>query len=408
MNETVHSATPSSSSATERETVLRLLQDSIRPERTLEILGDLIRFKSVNPGGVEGEAAAYIARVMEVAGCSVELQEIEPGRPNVLARLKGTGGGRAVILNTHMDVVPAGVGWSEDPFEMVVKGDRAYGRGVMDAKGSLAAMMAAIEAVASTGIKLPGDIVLAAVIDEEAASIGARRLPEGLTGDLAVVGEATNGQIAIAHRGSVRPVLVAEGVSAHSSTPHLGVNAVMLMARALVALDDFAEKALPGRLHPLTGQSTLSVTVMKGGIKESMIPDRCEALIDRRLIPGEDEAAALREIEQLIAGVPELDGRVRIDRLVPTTGVASETAPDHPMVSLASRAIEEAYGRPPELVGLTANCDMTHFVARGIPSVIYGPGDFSVAHTADEWVPLSELEKATRVYATISLDVASS
>ncbi|MBB6636389.1 M20 family metallopeptidase [Cohnella thailandensis] len=405
MNETAKPSTPPEA---ERDSVLRLLQRSIRPERTLEILADLIRFKSVNPGGTEGEAAAYIAKTMESAGCVVELQEIEPGRPNVLARLKGTGGGRTVILNTHMDVVPAGAGWSEDPFEMVVKGDRAYGRGVMDAKGPLAAMMAAVEAIAASGIELPGDVVLAAVVDEEAASIGARRLPEGLTGDLAVVGEATNGQLAIAHRGSVRPVLVADGVSAHSSTPHLGVNAVMLMARALVALDDFAGKTLPGRLHPLTGQSTLSVTVMRGGIKESMIPDRCEALIDRRLIPGEDEEAALREIEQVISGVPELDGRVRIDRLVPTTGVASETAPDHPMVGLASRAIEEVYGRRPELVGLTANCDMTHFVARGIPSVIYGPGDFSVAHTADEWVPLSELEKATRVYATIALDVASS
>ncbi|WP_036640959.1 peptidase dimerization domain-containing protein, partial [Paenibacillus durus] len=131
-----------------------------------------------------------------------------------------------------------------------------------------------------------------------------RRLPDELHGDLAVIGEATDGSLAIAHRGSIRPVLVAEGVSAHSSTPHLGVNAVSLMARTLVALEDFAEQELTKRIHPLTGQSTLSVTVINGGIKESMIPDRCEALIDRRLIPGEAEDAALREIEQIIAGLP--------------------------------------------------------------------------------------------------------
>ncbi|WP_223068640.1 M20 family metallopeptidase [Paenibacillus caui] len=384
------------------------LDEAIRPERTTQILGELTRFQSVNPNGTESAVAAYVAKVMRDAGCEVELQVVEPGRPNVIARLKGTGGGRTIILNTHMDVVPAGEGWSSDPFTMVQKGDRVYGRGVMDAKGPLAAMMAAVEAIAASGIELPGDIVLAAVVDEEAASLGARSLPADLRADLAVVGEATNGNLAIAHRGSIRPVLVAEGVSAHSSTPHLGVNAVSLMARTLVALEDFAEQQLTERLHPLTGQSTLSVTIIQGGIKESMIPDRCEALIDRRLIPGEEEAAALREIEQIIAGLPALDGRVQIDRLIPTTGVASETRPDHPMVELASAAIERVYGRKPELTGLTANCDMTHFVKRGIPSVIYGPGDFSVAHKVDEWVALSELENATRVYSSIAVEVAGS
>ncbi|CQR51589.1 M20 family metallopeptidase [Paenibacillus riograndensis] len=387
---------------------LRMVEPVIRSERVIQLLADLIGFQSVNPGGTEGDAAAYVAKVMRKAGCEVELQEIEPGRPNVIARLKGAGGGRTIILNTHMDVVPAGEGWSSDPFTLLRKGERVYGRGVMDAKGPLAAMMAAVEAIAASGAHLPGDIVLAAVVDEEAASLGARNLPDNLHGDLAVIGEATAGNLAVAHRGSIRPVLAAEGVSAHSSTPHLGVNAVSLMVRTLMALEDFAEQELTKRLHPLTGQSTLSVTVINGGIKESMIPDRCEALIDRRLIPGEAEEDALQEIRQIIAGLPALGGRVRIDRLVPTTGVASETRPDHPMVELAAAAIERVYGRRPELTGLTANCDMTHFVKRGIPSVIYGPGDFSVAHTIGEWVTVSELENASRVYASIAMEVAGS
>jgi acetylornithine deacetylase/succinyl-diaminopimelate desuccinylase family protein len=372
----------------------------------LELLENLVRFQSVNPPGSEGEIASYVARVMSEALCDVELQAVEQGRPNVIARLKGTGGGKTVILNTHMDVVPAGEGWETDPFRLHRQGDRVIGRGVMDAKGALAAMMAAVEGIARSGLKLPGDIILAAVVDEEAASLGAKRLHPDLRGDLAVIGEATNGNLAIAHRGSVRPVLVTEGVSAHSSTPRLGVNAVSLMARAVVALEDFANRTLSGRRHPLTGESTLAVTIMKGGVKESMIPDRCEALIDRRLIPGESEAAALREIEELLAGLPELDGRVRIDRLVPTTGEASETPADHPAVEIACRAIESVYGKKPELTGLTANCDMTHFVARGIPSVIYGPGDFSVAHKANEWVTVSELENAARVYASIAIETA--
>ncbi|MDB5053364.1 MAG: acetylornithine deacetylase or succinyl-diaminopimelate desuccinylase [Bacilli bacterium] len=386
---------------------LQTLQAAIRPKRAIELLGDLIHFPSINPPGAEEQIADYVAQVMSAAGCEVELQEVAPGRPNVIARLRGTGGGRTLILNTHMDVVPAGDGWSSDPFQIRHEGERVYGRGVMDAKGSLAAMMAAIEAISASSLELAGDVVLVAVVDEELASLGARQLPEGIQGDLAVIGEATNGNLAIAHRGSLRPVLVAEGVSAHSSTPDLGINAVSLMARTLVALEAYAKQSLAQRLHPLTGPSTLSVTVIQGGIKESMIPAWCEAIIDRRLIPGEEEADALSEIEQVIASVSGLEGRVRIDRMIPTTGGASVISPDHPMVGLAARAIEQVYGRKPELVGLTANCDMSHFVNRGIPAMIYGPGDFSLAHKVDEWVSLTELENATWVYASIALEVAN-
>lgn len=383
------------------------LEGAISVERVLEVLTRLVSFQSVNPGGNEKEAARYIADFMEAAGCEVTLQEVEPGRPNVLAVLKGTGEAKAVILNTHIDVVPAGDGWSGDPFQLRVEDGRAIGRGVMDAKGPLAAMMVAIEAIAGTGAALPGDVILAAVVDEEAASKGAKALSYELDAALAVIGEATNGTLAIAHRGSIRPVLAAKGVSAHSSTPHLGRNAVSLMAKAVVELDAFAERELADRKHPLTGQSSLAVTIMNGGIKESMIPDYCEALIDRRLIPGESEERAIQEIMNVLELKDELRGQVHIARMVPTTGAASETDAEHPVVKLCRDAISSVYGQETKITGLTANCDMTHFAARGIPSVIYGPGDFSVAHKIDEWVTLDELEKATRVYAAIAVEAAS-
>ncbi|MFC6333228.1 M20 family metallopeptidase [Paenibacillus septentrionalis] len=383
------------------------LASDMRVERVLEVLERLIAFQSVNPGGKEQDAAHFIADFMRTAGCEVSLQEVEPGRPNVIAVLKGTGQGKSIILNTHIDVVPAGDGWSSDPFKMRVDGDRVVGRGVMDAKGPLAAMMVAIEAIARAGIKLPGDIILAAVVDEEAASLGAKSLPSELTASFAVIGEATNRTLAIAHRGSIRPILAVKGVSAHSSTPQLGKNAVSLMAKAVVALDRFAEEELVHRTHPLTGQSSLAVTIMKGGIKESMIPDYCEALIDRRLIPGESEQEAIEEMMNVLERDPQLAGQVYIERMIPTTGTASETDEQHELVQLGKRVLADVYEKETAITGLTANCDMTHFVAKGIPAVIYGPGDFSIAHKIDEWVTIDELEKAVCVYAYFALEAAS-
>lgn len=383
------------------------LESEIKIERVLQVLERLVAFQSVNPGGKEREAAHYIANFMRAAGCEVSLQEVEPGRPNVIAVLKGSGRGKSIIFNTHIDVVPAGEGWSSDPFTMQVDDGRVIGRGVMDAKGPLAAMMVAIEAIASAAIALPGDIILAAVVDEEAASLGAKGLPQELTASFAVIGEATNRTLAIAHRGSIRPIVAVKGISAHSSTPQLGKNAVSLMAKAVVALDRFAEEQLVHRTHPLTGQSSLAVTIIKGGIKESMIPDYCEALIDRRLIPGESEQAALEEMMNVLESDPQLAGQVYIERMIPTTGTASETNEQHELVQLGKRVLADVYGQETVITGLTANCDMTHFVAKGIPAVIYGPGDFSIAHKVDEWVTIDELEKAAYVYAYFALEAAS-
>src|SRR5699024_9115161 len=209
--------------------------------------------------------------------CDVEFQEVDSERYNVFARLKGKGGGKSLILNTHMDVVPPGDGWSSDPFKLSRKDDNLYGRGVMDAKGPLAAMMAAIEAIADSNLEIRGDIVLIVVVDEEVASLGARNLPRDLQGDFAIIGEATNGNLAIAHRGSLRPVLVSEGISAHSSTPNLGRNAINIMCKALIRLEEYSNQYLQ-KEHYLAGSPTLSATIIQGGNKESMVPDRCEAI----------------------------------------------------------------------------------------------------------------------------------
>ncbi|MFX3617378.1 MAG: M20 family metallopeptidase [Sporolactobacillus sp.] len=379
------------------------IMNGFKKGRALELLKDMVRIPSYNPPGNERLLAEYIRTIMTESGCETIIQETEGGRPNVIARLRGNGHRGTILFNTHMDVVPAGKGWKTDPLKLTIKDNKAFGRGVMDAKGPLASMMAAFEALAKSGEKLDHDIVLVAVSDEEGASIGAHHLPPSLTGEFAIVGESTNGNLALSHRGSLRPVLVAEGVTAHSARPELGVNAINIMARVLTALEDYAKNIVEKRIHPYSGQATLTTTVIQGGLKESMVPDRCEAVIDRRLIPGESKEAAMEEMMGVIDQIPEVKGKVHIERFLPTTGDASEISADHPAVSIVKQAITRVYGKEPKYSGLTCNCDMSHFMDSGIPTIIYGPGDFIAAHIANEWIDLSELEKATWTYASIIL-----
>ncbi len=369
-------------------------------------LADLVRFPTVNPPGDEGSLAEHVAGQLHAMGLETELREVLPGRPNVVARLRGKSGRPVLLFNTHMDVVPPGAGWTKDPFGGEVADGRLYGRGAADAKGSLAAFLMAAGALAQSRIALEGDLVVTAVVDEEAGSQGARRLAPTIAADHAIVGEPTGLDVVVAHRGSFRPVIAVEGRAAHASQPREGVNAIQMAARAITALESHAT-TFDGRSHPLVGSPTLAVTLVRGGHKENVIPDQCEFTIDRRLIPGESEAEARAEIERVLAAVRAdvPDFRAAIARLVPTTGGPAETPPDAPIVAALVRAGEAVLGRRPPLAGFPAACDMVHFRAAGIPTAVLGPGDLARAHTANEWVDLRQVADAARIYALAALIV---
>ncbi len=369
-------------------------------------LAELVRFPTVNPPGDEGALAAHLAEGLEVLGFSVKLDEVLPGRPNVIARLPGRAGSPTLLFNTHMDVVPPGAGWTRDPFAAEIADGRLYGRGAADAKGSLAGFLLAASALAQSGIPLDGDLLVTAVMDEEVGSQGARRLAPSVAADHAIVGEPTGLDVVVAHRGSFRPVIAVKGRAAHASQPALGVNAVYHAARAIAAFEAYAG-TLGGRAHPLVGSPTLAVTIVHGGHKENVIPDRCEFTIDRRLIPGETEAEAQAGIERVLDGVraghPHF--RAAIARLLPTTGGPAETAPDAPIVGALTRAGRAVLGRDPGLAGFPAACDMVHFRSAGIPTAVLGPGDLACAHTADEWVEVRQVADAARIYALTALSL---
>jgi acetylornithine deacetylase/succinyl-diaminopimelate desuccinylase family protein len=369
-------------------------------------LADLVRIPTVNPPGDEAPLAAHVAERLEALGFSVRLDEVLPGRPNLIARLHGRAGSPTLLFNTHMDVVAPGAGWTRDPFAAEVVDGRLYGRGALDAKGSLAGFLLAAGALAGSGTPLDGNLVVTAVMDEEVGSLGARRLAPAVAADHAIVGEPTGLDVAIAHRGSLRPVIAVEGRAAHASQPGRGVNAVYLAARAIAAFEAHAG-ALGGRAHPLVGRPTLAVTIVHGGHKENVIPDRCEFTIDRRLIPEESEPEALAGIERVLAGLRAAhpDFRAGIARLLPTTGGPSETPADAPIVGALLAAGRAVLGRKVAVAGFPAACDMVHFRAAGVPTAVLGPGDLSRAHTADEWVDIREVADAARIYALAALSL---
>jgi acetylornithine deacetylase/succinyl-diaminopimelate desuccinylase family protein len=393
------------SAETASATEVRRISARLADSRTASILTDLVRTRSQNP--VDGEAAvgAYIATFLEHLGLDVTMQEVFPGRANVVARLRGAGGdGQTLAFNTHMDTVPQGTGWTRNPFGGEIVDGNLYGRGSADAKGPLAAFLAAIEAIVSSGVRLRGDLLMTAVVDEETGSAGARKLVPTLDADLALVGEPTSMNVGIAHRGSLRPVVVVNGRTAHSSRPEQGVNAIYQSVPVLQAFIDYAVR-IRNRSHPLCGSASAAVTMMSAGVAENVIPGRCELTLDRRMVPGEIEEEVVAEIEAVLAGVrtSQAGVEVQIERFLATTGSASELEPGHPLVALAVECATAAAGKPAEIIGLSGACDMTHFRARGIPCAVLGPGDSAQAHQPDEHISVRELNEGALAYVLVAL-----
>lgn len=371
--------------------------------RTASILQDLVRVRSQNPVDGEGMVAQYVGVFLQRLGLEVAIQEVLPGRSNVIGRLRGSGG-PVLAFNTHMDTVPEGNGWSRDPFGAEIVEGRLYGRGSVDAKGPLAAFLAAIEALVTADIRLSGDILMTAVVDEETSSSGARRLVPTIRADMAVIGEPTSLQVGIAHRGSLRPVLAVTGRTAHSSRPDQGVNAIYQSIPIIEAFRTYAE-SLKSRSHPLCGSPSAAITTMAAGIAENVIPGRCEMTLDRRLIPGEDESEVMAEINEVLEEVKRVrpDVQVQVERTIPTTGGPSELDLEHPLVKMALEASSQASRRPASVMGLSGACDMTHFSAHGIPCLVVGPGDSSQAHQPDEHMDTRELYDGAVTYSLLAL-----
>jgi len=346
-----------------------------------ELAAQLVAIDSVNPELIEGaagerELAEYVAAWCEHASLDVEL--VGPTeRPSVIAIARGSGGGRSLLLNAHLDTV--GVAGMEAPFEPRVEAGRLYGRGTYDMKGALAAILDAAAKVEN----LRGDIIVTAVADEELASIGTVAVLERVRADAAIVVEPTELKLAVAHKGFVGFEIETHGVAAHGSRPHLGVDAIAKMGPVLVALKELDERLQAGARHPLLGPGSLHASLIEGGQEFSSYPARCLLSGERRTIPGEMSAQVEAELRELAGG--EADVRLTVGR------EPFEIAADDAFVQLVGGIAEET-----EPVGVSFWADSGLIAAAGIPTVLFGPiGDG--AHAAVEWVDLDSLERVRDV-----------
>jgi len=380
--------------------------DSARMKRDLS---DLVAIRSENPPGNERDAASFVAARLREIGLEVALDEYKPGRVNVESRLVN-GPGPAFAFNTHMDTVPVGEGWTSDPFVLRPQDGRLYGRGTCDCKGPLASMLEAVRMLVEARSRWSGTLLAIFVADEEIASEGAKHYAAKRPKiDFAVVGEPTSNTIYSAHKGSLRPVVRVHGVPAHSGTPHLGENAILRAGQLLGMVAEEHETAVRRRTHPLVGEASLTVTRIQGGHADNVLPGACDMLLDRRMLPGEDEEAVKAEIGALLQRARERFGlRAEVVDWKATTGSATETAADRPLVCRSLDVARRHGIAEPGPFGFQGGCDLVHFRATGAEGVVIGPGSLSVAHKADEFVPEDEFVLSSLIYRDVALSMFAS
>jgi succinyl-diaminopimelate desuccinylase len=363
----------------------------------VELTRELVATRTINPPGDEAAAASLVGARLEAAGFSVSAHEFGEGRTSLVARW-GASDAPSLCLTGHLDTVPLGrADWSVDPFSGETDGDRLFGRGTSDMKGGTAAIVVAAERVASLGGSPSAGLELVLCAGEETGCEGALSLAraDGLLGTCGavLVAEPTTNYPCVAHKGVVWADAVARGKTAHGSMPHLGENAVFKLARAVLGLEDFAFEA--GE-HPLLGAPTVSVGTFSGGININSVPDRAEAGIDVRTVPGLSGDAVLAALRERLGEEIELEPRVMLDPIDTDPGdewvqavfsvmgplIGDEPAPKGLAYFTDAAALSPAYGSP--------------------PTIICGPGDAEQAHRTDESCSMSALEAAAEGFSEIA------
>jgi acetylornithine deacetylase len=366
---------------------------SVHLSSVTEVLRSLVNIPSVNPslvpseGTGEGAIADFACGWLTAHGVAACLEEAAPGRPNVVARIDG-GDGPIVVLCAHLDTVGT-AGMTIPPFEARVEGDRLYGRGAYDMKGSAAAIMVAMATLA-TQLRT-GHVMAALVADEEYASVGAFDFVRRHRADACIVTEPTEGDLVLAHKGFVWAEIVTTGRAAHGSRWDLGVSAIGMMSRIVVALEDFDRTELRRRIHPLVGPASLHCALVHGGTGLSTYAPECRLKVERRTLPGETPDHVRAELEAVVrnAGV---DATVEV--LFARDPLTCD--PHARIVWCVRDAVTQLVGEVPKETGVAYWMDAAVFGAAGIPTVNYGPLGAG-AHEDVEWVDLPSVARLAEV-----------
>jgi acetylornithine deacetylase len=371
-----------------------------------ETLAGLVRINSVNPSlvlGAPGEAeiASYVALHLRSLGAQVCLHEPAPGRTSVVGIFRGRGGGRSLMLNAHADTV--GIEGMNEPFSAVLRRGRMYGRGSYDMKGSLAACLAAAKALCDAGVTLAGDLIIAAVADEEYASLGTTDLLQRYRPDGAIVTEPTHLKLCLAHKGFVWLEVEILGRAAHGSRFDLGVDANLHMGQFLCELAKLERKLRRRKPHPLVGPPSLHAALLAGGTGLSTYAARSTVKIERRTIPGETLAQVRREISAILAQLRARHTSFRARMRTLLVREPFEVQRKAAVVRAVEAAAAAVLGRKPQVCGQNPWMDAALLAAAGVETVVIGPAGGG-AHATEEWVELESAEKLAAILARAAIE----
>ena len=367
---------------------------------------ELIQINSINPsltpdGKGEAEIGAYVAEKLKELGLDVTTSEIAPGRVNVVGVLKGSGGGKSLLLNAHLDTV--GVeGMTINPFGGELREGRVYGRGAQDMKGSLAAMIAAAKAIVDAGISLRGDLLITGVADEEYSSIGTEALVRRIKVDGAIVTEPTDMHICRAHRGFIWFEVETIGRAAHGSRYNEGIDANMRMGRFLSELEKLEQELLQRKGHELAGPPSLHAALLQGGTEISKYAERCKLTIERRTVPGETVEGATAELQEIVDRLEKQDPSFKATVKATFWREPFEVREDAEIVQIMDKALDDRLSHHPEHTGQTFWTDAALIAEAGMETVILGPTGYGL-HSAEEWVYVKSVVDLAYVLAETAI-----
>ena len=380
------------------------LHPFIRKNELIDLTTRLVQISTENPPGNEKAAAQFLKPLLSKMGFKTKTVLSPKGRWNIVAERRWGKGGRTLIFNGHLDVVPAGnpSQWKFPPFRGTLSKGRIYGRGASDMKSGIACFIHALSTIERSKMRLrQGAVVLHLVSDEEShgrQGMGFLTQKEGIRGDAALVGEPTDLQPVIAQKGALWLRISTLGKSAHGTRPHLGVNAVEKMMKLMERLN-----SIPLEMeHPLLGKPTLNVGTIQGGTKINIVPDRCEIEADRRMLPGEKKVEVLEKMKETLDSLRSRDPffQYRIEEI--DFAEPCEVNPEEEIVKIAVDAIQEVMGKKPSLRAFSGFTDSRFYInQRHIPTLIFGPGEVDQSHTTDESVEVEALVQAARIYGLI-------
>lgn len=380
---------------------------NIEKDEIVQLLCQLINAKTENPPGNEIIAAKIVKEYFDKCGINYKIFEKEKDRTNIIGYI-GTGS-PVFLVACHLDVVPAGNGWDNDPFEARVINGRVYGRGANDNKGQMASMMVLAKFLKQIETRLKGQFILVGAADEECGSVlGAEYLLDecNISADYAVIPDVSHNMqlIDVTEKGALFLEIVSYGKQAHGSTPELGVNAIRNMIELLEKINTETFK-FARKQHPLHTPPTINLGGISGGVAHNIVPGVCKAQLDIRYLPGDSKEGILQTIKTLMQDVQKSNKTAKFDINVSSDLLPSEVAVDNPLVKILSKHTETVLKVKPVIGGMSGATITKQLLAKGIISVGFGPGDHGVAHIANESIDIQELVDFAKIIGFSAFDL---